>query len=547
MTRSEIRTLTNHAVRRIKSVRDAGRPRRGAIADGVVGSAQLIGLGSVQGTDRDGWRAGIAQELVGRRSEQHYRGDVTGHLRRQRLGYGGGELCGDFLGHGSRRDEAGYDGALGIAAEHHSGVRTIGRRGFQMSAGVRDPVDDRGSESDAAIEIAAGWVIDRIHPDRLAADSRSQRVDESLPDSADSRGLAGTAGEHHLHVRTGGGGHDGDGCADHARPGRCHGGPQQTGDSKCAHRRRMPADRSAKPGVAHVGGLAPWLADELHRTVNPPKSITPSLNACSACVADANSCHTVLMVPHDLRTDDSLPAAASAQDSEQVADLVIQATADHRITPTMLGQMLVSASRSIADEDDLLTLLQHVCEIAHDAVDGADSTGVTIDLGGRVYTAVHTDQRTLRVDTEQYDAGQGPCLDASRTRTIVLVDSDDAAATWPRFAAAARDEGILSFLAAPLFTDDQTLGSLNLYGRSRSAFDNFDAEILAMLTTAVSRAIGDFSRFRSAREVLVMGARSEAAATACRCDEKRLRLWPWTEIQHKFGQISAPTRGWLSR
>lgn len=230
-------------------------------------------------------------------------------------------------------------------------------------------------------------------------------------------------------------------------------------------------------------------------------AITPSLNACSAGVSDGNSCHTVLMVSPDRRTDDSLPAAASAQDSEQVADLVIQATGDSRITPTMLGQMLVSASRSIADEDDLLTLLQHVCEIAHDAVDGADSTGVTIDLGGRVYTAVHTDQRTLRVDTEQYDAGQGPCLDASRTRTIVLVDSDDAAANWPRFAAAARDEGILSFLAAPLFTDDQTLGSLNLYGRSRSAFDNFDAEILGMLTTAVSRAIGDFSRFRSARDV----------------------------------------------
>lgn len=207
------------------------------------------------------------------------------------------------------------------------------------------------------------------------------------------------------------------------------------------------------------------------------------------------------MVHHDRRTDDSLPAAASAQDSEQAATLVVQAAADNRITPTMLGQMLVNASRSIADEDDLLTLLQHVGEIAHDAVDGADSTGVTIDLGGKVYTAVHTDQRTLRVDSEQYDAGRGPCLDASRTRTIVLVDSEEAAAEWPRFAAAAREEGILSFLAAPLFTAEQTLGSLNLYGRSRSAFDHFDAEVLAMLTAAVSRAIGDFARFRTAREV----------------------------------------------
>jgi GAF domain-containing protein len=115
--------------------------------------------------------------------------------------------------------------------------------------------------------------------------------------------------------------------------------------------------------------------------------------------------------------------------------------------------------RSIADEDDLLELLQQVVEIAHRAIDGADSAGVTIDLGGRTYTAVHTDARTLRVDSEQYDAGCGPCLDASRTGSIVRVDAGEADDRWPRFAAAARAEGILSFLAAPLFTSEQSLRS----------------------------------------------------------------------------------------
>lgn len=207
------------------------------------------------------------------------------------------------------------------------------------------------------------------------------------------------------------------------------------------------------------------------------------------------------MAEHDPRIDVSLPASAAVEDVDAAAELVIQAAADSRITPTMLGQMLVSASRSIEDEDDLLTLLQHVADIAQTAISGASSTGVTIDLGGHVYTAVHTDDRTLRVDSEQYDADEGPCLDASRRREIILVDADEAVAAYPRFAAAARDEGIRSFLAAPLFTTEQSLGSLNLYGRSRSAFDDFDAEILAMLTSAVSRAIGDFARFRSARDV----------------------------------------------
>jgi transcriptional regulator with GAF, ATPase, and Fis domain len=205
---------------------------------------------------------------------------------------------------------------------------------------------------------------------------------------------------------------------------------------------------------------------------------------------------------HDPRTEDSL-AAAAADDASVVdaADVVIAGAAQGKLTPTMLGQMLVTAGRSIVDEDDLLTLLQRVAEIAHEVIDGADSTGVTIDFGGRTYTAVHTDQRTLRVDSEQYDADDGPCLHAARTGTLVLVDAADATARWPRFAAAAAAEGIHSFLAAPLHASGQSLGSFNLYGRTRSAFDTLDAEILDLLTATVSRTLGDFARFRSARDV----------------------------------------------
>jgi len=204
----------------------------------------------------------------------------------------------------------------------------------------------------------------------------------------------------------------------------------------------------------------------------------------------------------DPRTEDSLPAAAAPEDDSAVAaGLTIATAADARVSPVMLARMLVSAGNSIDDEDELLSVLQRVVGIAHDVVAGADSTGVTIDLGGRTFTAVHTDHRTLRVDSEQYEAGEGPCLHAARTRSIVLVDAVDAVDTWPRFSSAAAEEGIRSFLAAPLFTPEHTLGSLNLYGRDQSAFDDVDAEILDLLTTAVSRAIGDFARFRSERDV----------------------------------------------
>ena len=204
---------------------------------------------------------------------------------------------------------------------------------------------------------------------------------------------------------------------------------------------------------------------------------------------------------NEWQTDDSILAAPADEATEQAADLVIAAADEDKLTPAKLGQLLVSVGRSVSDEDDLLTLLQRVVEIAHDAIDGADSTSLTIDLGGRTYTAVHTDDRTLRVDSEQYDAGVRPCLEASRTGTVVLVNADDPEDRWPRFTAAAREEEILSFLAAPLITGEQSLGSFNLYGRARSAFDTLDAEILELLTTTVSRTLGDFARFKSARDV----------------------------------------------
>jgi GAF domain-containing protein len=201
----------------------------------------------------------------------------------------------------------------------------------------------------------------------------------------------------------------------------------------------------------------------------------------------------------DSRVDESIYAAAPNRATREAADEVVAAAT--RPTASSIAKLLVSAGRTVTDEDDLLALLQRVVEIAHQAIGGADSVGVSIDLGGRTYTAVRTDQRTLRVDSEQYDAGDGPCLHASRTGAVVLVDAPEAMDRWPRFAAAAREEGIRSFLAAPLFTPELTLGSFNLYGRSFKAFASLDAEILELLTSTVSRTIGDFARFKSARDV----------------------------------------------
>lgn len=131
----------------------------------------------------------------------------------------------------------------------------------------------------------------------------------------------------------------------------------------------------------------------------------------------------------DPRVEDSIPAEPlDGTDAEQAAEIVIEAATRNAMSAAQLGRLLVDAGRSVNDEDELLTLLQRVAAIAQEAIQGADYTGITIDLGGLTYTAVHTDERTLRIDSEQYDAGEGPCLHASRTRSIVQLDSKR---RWP--------------------------------------------------------------------------------------------------------------------
>src|SRR5690242_4267253 len=98
------------------------------------------------------------------------------------------------------------------------------------------------------------------------------------------------------------------------------------------------------------------------------------------------------MTHSDPRTDDSLPATTAVPDAGEAADLVVAAAAGAwHVSATELGRRLLAVSRTVADEDELLSLLQNLAQIAQQTIPGADSTGVTIDLARKTYTAVHTD------------------------------------------------------------------------------------------------------------------------------------------------------------
>lgn len=163
--------------------------------------------------------------------------------------------------------------------------------------------------------------------------------------------------------------------------------------------------------------------------------------------------------------------------------------------PEQSSDLLTVLGTTITDDADLIIALRTLVSLAANAIDGAASCGVTVAVADRTFTAVHSDVRTLIVDSDQYQAGDGPCLHAARTGEVVRVDAIASDRRWPDFATSARRENIYSFLAAPLYSSSTRFGSLNLYGERPCAFDDRDVMIATALTGALARALGDYERF----------------------------------------------------
>ena len=112
-------------------------------------------------------------------------------------------------------------------------------------------------------------------------------------------------------------------------------------------------------------------------------------------------------------------------------------------------------------------LLQRVADTAVQVVNRCDSASVSMAECGQVTTWASTDGAAERADRHQYATDEGPCLSAIRTGDANFVDSLDRDERWPEFASKAVEEGMVSIYSLPLQVEENTVGALNLYSRSR--------------------------------------------------------------------------------
>lgn len=157
------------------------------------------------------------------------------------------------------------------------------------------------------------------------------------------------------------------------------------------------------------------------------------------------------------------------------------------LVQTLARSAALPMARGILD-----AALKLVVTMAQAVVVGADGVSITLPRSGRLGTVAASNDVVLEMDHDQYDTGEGPCLDAAtqgeRFHILSLREED----RWPAFVPRARARGIESILSTPLVAADLPIGALNVYSRTVGAFaehekqwaDQFAAEAAVVVAHA---------------------------------------------------------------
>jgi GAF domain-containing protein len=133
---------------------------------------------------------------------------------------------------------------------------------------------------------------------------------------------------------------------------------------------------------------------------------------------------------------------------------------------------MAHVAKSMGEGAERERVLHAVTSAACEAIPGADYVTITMAYpDGTLDTLAPTDETGRLADQAQYELGEGPCLTAIGVEHTIRsedVPSDD---RWPRYVQRATELGIGSQMAVEIFRSGGTCAGLNVYSKTRGAFD----------------------------------------------------------------------------
>ena len=173
----------------------------------------------------------------------------------------------------------------------------------------------------------------------------------------------------------------------------------------------------------------------------------------------------------------------------------------------------ISAPRQDSVSD---ALLRQAVQLGHDVAPDAVGCSVTTLEGDGYHTPISSNRLALDLDRAQYEAGDGPCMAAARTRHHEHFDATTDHHRFPGFTEAAVEHGVSSPLSLPV-TGWQVPAALNLYASSRHAFDGERPQaVAALLARCVSALMAPPEEARRTVDAAVSAGEVEAARARAR-------------------------------
>jgi ANTAR domain-containing protein/GAF domain-containing protein len=184
----------------------------------------------------------------------------------------------------------------------------------------------------------------------------------------------------------------------------------------------------------------------------------------------------------DRRTERDAASAARVQATKRR-----QAATPH----TALAMAFAQIAEHLYDADSFDEVLSRIAQAAVSTVVGCQLASVTMRKDGALCTMASTHAAATEVDQAQYQASEGPCLDAIDDAIVYAPAFPDN--RWPRLGSHPTGFGVQSAVSyqlaatAPL-TNASLGGSLNSYATSPHAFDVEAREIGLVLAAHASVA-----------------------------------------------------------
>jgi GAF domain-containing protein len=145
-----------------------------------------------------------------------------------------------------------------------------------------------------------------------------------------------------------------------------------------------------------------------------------------------------------------------------------------------IAAVLRQLTARLIASDDLGEALEDLVETAADLVEGASWCAVTLVRAGGPATAAASAGLPDPLLDRSADAGEGPSMEAIRTRDLILSDDLTGDERWPQWRERALTAGVKAVLAVPVDIDEQTIGALTVYAAEAGRFTT-DVGLTAML------------------------------------------------------------------